>query len=327
VEAPFPDFVEAAQLGMSPERQGHANDAGAGRPGDGAGVGAQTVTIPKYEALMWPTLQAIKSAGGSATIQEIVEKVVEILGLTEEQQQVSHKQGPETELEYRLAWARTYLKGVGALDNSQRGIWSVTDKGRALAEQDIASIPSQFRALSKAGGLPWQGDNDRPGSMQEPTRPEAAFPKWKERLLEVLRAVPPDRFERLAQRLLREAGFLSVTVTGRSGDLGIDGTGIYRLSLLSFPVFFQCKRYRASVSVAPGDVRDFRGAMAGRGDKGLFITTSSFTAEAKREATRPGVPPIDLIDGDRLCDLLKEYALGIETRQEVSVEAAFFQGI
>ena len=125
---------------------------------------------------------------------------------------------------------------------------------------------------------------------------------------------------------MREAGFLSVTVAGKSGDGGIDGVGTYRLSLVSFPVFFQCKRYQDVV--APRDVRDFRGAMSGRGDYGLLITTGTFTAEAKREATRAGAPTIDLIDGDRLCDLLKEYELGVKTNvrrvEDVEVESRFF---
>jgi restriction system protein len=141
--------------------------------------------------------------------------------------------------------------------------------------------------------------------------------------------MPPDGFERLAQRLLREAGFISATVTGRTGDGGIDGLGVYRMSLVSFPVFFQCKRYRGSVGA--GAVRDFRGAMAGRGDKGLLITTGTFTGEAKAEATRDGAPPIDLIDGQRLCDLLKQYDLGTRTTtrvvEEVTVDQDFFSDL
>jgi restriction system protein len=136
----------------------------------------------------------------------------------------------------------------------------------------------------------------------------------------------PDAFERLAQRLLREADFDSVNVTGKSGDGGIDGLGVYRLGLVSFPVFFQCKRYQGSVGA--GAVRDFRGAMAGRGDKGLLITTGTFTADAKKEATRDGAPPIDLIDGGRLCELLKRYDLGVRTAtrtiEDVSIDVAFF---
>jgi restriction system protein len=152
---------------------------------------------------------------------------------------------------------------------------------------------------------------------------------WKEQLLEQLMNMAPDAFERLARRLLREADFDSVNVTGQSGDGGIDGLGVYRLGLVSFPVFFQCKRYRGSVS--PSAVRDFRGAMAGRGDKGLLITTGTFTADAKKEATRDGAPPIDLIDGDRLCELLKRYDLGVRTTtrtvEDVGIDAAFFAEI
>jgi restriction system protein len=142
-------------------------------------------------------------------------------------------------------------------------------------------------------------------------------------------AMAPNGFERLAQRLLREAGFVSATVTGRSGDGGIDGLGVYRLSLVSFPVFFQCKRYRGSVGASA--VRDFRGAMAGRGDKGLLITTGTFTPDAKAEATRDGAPPVDLIDGDRLCDLLKQYEVGVRTTirqvEDVRVDKLFFADV
>ena len=118
-------------------------------------------------------------------------------------------------------------------------------------------------------------------------------------------------------------------VTGRSGDGGIDGLGVYQISLLSFPVFFQCKRY--SGSVTPSAIRDFRGAMAGRGDKGLLITTGTFTNDARKEATRDGAPPIDLIDGSHLCDLLKEYSIGVSTKervvQDVKVESDFFASL
>jgi restriction system protein len=149
---------------------------------------------------------------------------------------------------------------------------------------------------------------------------------WKDQLVARLLQLSPDGFERLAQRILREAGFVNVTVTGKSGDGGIDGAGTYRLSLVSFPVYFQCKRYKGTVT--PGVVRDFRGAMAGRGEKGLLITTGSFTRDAQAEATRDGAPPVELIDGDRLCDLLKEFRLGVEVRerieQDVTVNPGFF---
>jgi len=141
--------------------------------------------------------------------------------------------------------------------------------------------------------------------------------------------MPPDAFERLTQRLLRESGFVRVEVTGKSGDGGIDGSGVLRMNLISFHVLFQCKRYAGSVS-SPS-VRDFRGAMQGRVDKGLIITTGNFTADARKEATRDGAPAIDLIDGEALCQLLKERSLGVRVRQvvheEVEIVGEFFAEI
>jgi restriction system protein len=124
--------------------------------------------------------------------------------------------------------------------------------------------------------------------------------------------------------LLREAGFIKVEITGRSGDGGIDGIGVLRLTLLSFPVLFQCKRYQGSVDASA--IRDFRGAMVGRSDKGLMITTGTFTSEAKREATRDGAPAIDLIDADQLCDLLKSLKLGVSTElvERMTVDKRWF---
>ena len=151
---------------------------------------------------------------------------------------------------------------------------------------------------------------------------------WQESLLGTLLQMSPDAFERLCQRLLRESGFIEVEVTGSSGDGGIDGHGIFRMGgLISFPVLFQCKRYRGSV--AAGTVRDFRGAMAGRSDKGLLITTGSFTRDAKREATRVGVPPIDLIDGNLLAEKLKDLSLGVTTEmvEQVTVNYDWFNSI
>jgi restriction system protein len=106
---------------------------------------------------------------------------------------------------------------------------------------------------------------------------------------------------------------VKVEVTGKSGDGGIDGIGVLRLNLLSFQVFFQCKRWKGSVGAST--IRDFRGAMVGRADKGLVITTATFTADARREATRDGAPAIDLVDGDTLCDLLKSLRTGVSVQQ------------
>jgi restriction system protein len=287
--------------------------------------------VPQHHEMLWPTLQAVAELGGSASIGEIVETVIKREGFSNAQQAVLHDNGPGTEIGYRLAWARTDLKGMGLLTNSARGVWALTDEGTALITDPSATDEQRLaRVREKWSGYLIELRKARKASPSdvssglEPQEPMAER-DWEEQLLDQLMNMRPDAFERLARRLLREADFDSVKVTGKSGDGGIDGLGVYRLGLMSFPVFFQCKRYRGSVGA--GAVRDFRGAMAGRGDKGLLITTGSFTAEAKKEATRDGVPPIELIDGDRLCGLLKEYELGVRTVEKVTIDGSFFDEI
>lgn len=291
--------------------------------------------LPQYHELLWPAVKAVFELGGSASINEMVETVVKQEGFTDEQQSVLHNDGPGTEIGYRLAWGRTYLKGMGLLTNSSRGVWALTDDGLALLtdpsagdeqqRQRVNALWSEYAVVVRGGKR--KRKTEKAGTTEELQPVEDLG--WKEQLLDKLMTMRPDGFERLAQRMLREADFDSVNVTGQSGDGGIDGLGVYRLGLVSFPVFFQCKRYRGSVG--PGAVRDFRGAMAGRGDKGLLITTGSFTADAKREATRDGAPPIDLIDGDRLCELLKRYELGVTTEirtvEEMRIKPLFFDDI
>jgi len=284
--------------------------------------------MPIYHELLWPTLDGIQKLGGSATIQEINEQVIAAENFSEDQQAVPHGAGGQSEIEYRLAWARTNLKGLGAVENSARGVWSVTEHGRSLTPESVLIADKEWRAVLAALRRGQRLDQGIVDGADEAPDLETT---WKDDLIARLMLLTPDAFERLAQRLLREAGFTNVTVTGRSGDRGIDGVGVYRLSqgLVSFPVFFQCKRY--ADSVGPGPVRDFRGAMSGRGEKGLLITTSNFTREAMIEATRDGAPPVELIDGDRLCDLLKEFKLGVEARQrieeDVDVVSSFFDEI
>jgi restriction system protein len=296
----------------------------------------RSIDLPQYPDLLWTTLQAVAELGGSASISEIAETVIKREGFSDERQAILHKNGPQTEIEYRLAWARTVLRWIGMLTNSSRSVWALTDEAKVALANPSGEEHQRLREMWRS----YQAEMRRSGRWGQPMRqsadadPEAQADSevdpegagWKELLLTHLMRMSPDAFERLARRLLREAGFDSATVTGRSGDGGIDGLGVYRLGLVSFPVFFQCKRYQGSVG--PGAVRDFRGAMYGRGDKGLLITTGSFTNDAKKESTRDGAPPIDLIDGERLCDLLKSYELGVKTAtrtiEDVTVDASFF---
>jgi restriction system protein len=230
----------------------------------------QPPAIPSYDSFLWPVITAVRALGDSGSNDEIVTSVLERSELTEEQQQVLHGEGPQTEIAYRLAWARTYLKGMGLLNNSQRGVWNLTETGKTVTEEQIPELHRQYKLrirearktkppAEELSAIVDDEEVDGHGQSDEL--------HWRDALLAALMAMTSGAFERLAQRLLREAGFTSTTVTGRSGDGGIDGVGTYRMSLVSFPVFFQCKRY--SGSVGPSVVRDFRGAMAGRGDNDL----------------------------------------------------------
>jgi restriction system protein len=268
--------------------------------------------IPTFDAFMNPLLQALKELGGSGTIEEIDNKVIELTHLSDAQTEVLHqpeKGGGQTEVEYRLAWTRTYLKKYGLLENSSRGVWALTPNGRGTERV----TPRTVRRFVQE-----QARKEPAVSVEDELEEAGAELSWRDELLNTLLEMDASAFERLAQRLLRESGFIQVEVTGRSGDGGIDGKGIMRLGgLLSFRVIFQCKRYRGSVGA--GQVRDFRGAMVGRADKGLLITTGNFTKDAMREATRDGAPAIDLIDGDQLVDKLKELGLGVRT-EKIEVE-------
>ncbi len=278
------------------------------------------IKVPTYDKMMNPLIQALKSLGGSGTIEEIENKVIEILDLSDKQLEVLHnpERGGQTEVAYRLGWTRTYLKKYDVLENSSRGVWALTSKGQQLKRVNSKSV-KQFVRDEDRKARAKTSDEDFDEDIAELT--------WRDELLATLLKMDPSAFERLTQRILRESGFIQVEVTGQSGDGGIDGKGIMRLGgLLSFHVIFQCKRYKGSVTVS--QVRDFRGAMVGRADKGLLITTGTFTRDAEREATRDGAPAIDLIDGNLLIDKLKELDLGVNTKivqvEQVEIDHEWF---
>lgn len=262
------------------------------------------VKLPKREAFFTPVIQALRELGGSGTNDEINNKVIELLQLPAELLNVMHRDTTQTKFEYELAWVRTMLKSQGVLLNSQRGVWSISSGDTSHLVTTMSSKASQkIEAELKS-------EDD-----------------WKKRMSEIIvKNLSAPAFERLIQRMLREKGFSQVVVTGRSGDGGIDGRGIAKINgILSFHIVFQCKRYTGSVSAK--EIRDFRGAMVGRTDKGLFITTGSYTRQAIEEATRDGAPAIDLIDGDKLAEKMKELQLGVsvEIKEHVSVNEDWFK--
>lgn len=281
----------------------------------------QNNNLPTFDDLIVPTVKALIELGGSGTVEEINTKVYEIAKLSDDILQIPHgDEGTTIEVDYRLAWSRTYLKKFGLLENSSRGIWALSKADIDVLKLDHIEIVRKVREQDNSSRPKTKTPKTATDEIEQEVTDEVDnTEEWKEKLLNVLYNISPAAFERLAQRLLRESGFFQVEVTGKVGDGGIDGKGIVRVSgLLSFHVIFQCKRYKGSVT--PSQIRDFRGAMQGRADKGLVITTGTFTREAIKEATRDGAPPIDLIDGELLCDKLKELKLGVDTKLTETID-------
>lgn len=286
--------------------------------------------MPTFDSLMNPLLDALHLLGGSGSIDEIYEKVLENENIDEEISSVAHnpEKSNQTEVAYRLAWARTYLKKYGFLENSSRGIWSLTKLAKEKKHVDPKIVIKEVKEADKIESIQ-KNKKSKKNSIELSDSDTSEAQGWKEELYHVLtKEISPDAFERLTQRLLRESGFVQVEVTGRTGDGGIDGKGIAKIhGFMSFHVIFQCKKYQGSVSA--GAIRDFRGAMVGRADKGLFITTGTFTPAALKEATRDGAPPIDLVDGEQLAEKLKEFQLGLNTEmvEKVTVDKDWFEDL
>lgn len=271
-----------------------------------------------------PLLDALRGLGDSGTPDEVTERIASDLNLSDEVQNELLASG-ESRYRNQVAWARFYLVREGLLDSSKRGIWSLTEQGRSTSlnleqSRDIflkwVRIFQEQRKKKANTNIALIGE-----TVDEAT--DATQSDYRNALIGLLLSLPSSGFERFCQRLLREAGFTSVFVTGSSGDGGIDGHGTLQINeLVSFKVLFQCKRY--AKSVVPSHVRDFRGAMAGRADKGIIITTGTFTSEARREASRDGVPPIELIDGEKLVDMLARLELGLRPVITYEIDYSFF---
>lgn len=290
------------------------------------------VQLPKHDGLFWPVVNAFQVLGGSADNDQLVEKVSDLLGLADELTAIPHKAGPQTEISYRIAWVKTWLKWGEVVDNPQRAVWVLTEKGRSATEPQIEALRLELR--SNSGNR--RKNNASEATIQELDldlpKPEEilefADDDWQTELLGVIKEMDPSAFERLVRVLLLRLGFSQVEVVGRSGDGGIDLLGVVKVNnVLSFRVLAQCKRYRDAVG--PGDIRNFRGAMQGRTDKGIFVTSGRFTVEARKESSRDGVPEIDLVDGEALSLLLKDLKMGVETEmiERVSIKRSFFAGI
>ncbi|KAF5415450.1 MAG: hypothetical protein C5S49_05745 [Candidatus Methanogaster sp.] len=271
----------------------------------------------KFLRFVIPVINVLKERGGSGKVSEVQDAVIELLGIPETELEETLKSG-NSRVRNQIAWARFYLAKSGYLGSSKRGVWTLTEKG-LKSELNGKDVHNMFKDVQgKSDG------NQNVKQVNEDDEETTEMYDHRKDLLNLLQSLPPEGFERICQRLLRESGFQQVTVTGKTGDGGIDGHGILEINpLVSFKVVFQCKRYRGTVSTS--HVRDFRGAMMGRADKGIIMTTGRFTLDAKREAVRDGVPPIELVDGEKMIDMFENIELGLMPKTVYELDDDFFE--
>lgn len=279
---------------------------------------------PQFIQFFQPVIDALMELGGSGQPSEVKEVIADKLQIPDDEQAEQISSGA-SRFSKNVDWARFYLAKANYIDSSTRGVWSLTESGRNLKLSNANAL-KLFQEIHQTFSVERRKQRDKSSkSDQTDVTDEIPDEETDHRsiLLKKIMSVSPEGFERLCQRLLRESGFESVSVTGRSGDGGLDGNGVLQVNaFVSFKVLFQCKRYSGSVS--PSQVRDFRGAMQGRADKGIILTTGTFTSEAKKEAVRDGVPPIELVDGEKLLDMFETLELGLKPKKAFDVDEKFF---
>ncbi|NCC53203.1 MAG: restriction endonuclease [Spartobacteria bacterium] len=279
---------------------------------------------PEFLRYCIPIIDVLRNLGGSGRPAEVTDLVLERLGVTEAEQEATNQNGG-SKVRNQVAWARFYLVKAGYLSSSQRGVWGLTDKGEE-SHLDHGAVVAMFRELAKLFSKATQKKKEEEQVSEDDTDVDSVDTDedYRSALLNTLRKLTPDGFERICQRLLRESGFQQVTVTGKSGDGGIDGHGILQINpLVSFKVLFQCKRYQGAVPVST--IRDFRGALQGRADKGIVLTTGIFTTDARREALRDGATPIELVDAEKLVDMFESLSLGLRPKKDFEIDDEFFE--
>ena len=261
---------------------------------------------------------------------EIGDLVAKHLGLSDEQRAIREAakgggDGSRTYVAWMSEWACNHLKQIGVCEQPSRGLYQLTAEGRVISAEEVENRWRDFRRQQvgrrqqdsrNAEGTEHIGRNDSDEEEQN---------DWRQELVDRLLAMHPDSFERLSGRLLEAAGFDEVQVTGQVADGGIDAVGVYRPSgLISFRTSVQCKRWQGSVG--RDRVQAFQGASMPKSDRGIIITTGTFTEGAKAQAQAPGAFPVDLIDGSQLAELLKQFKLGVHTTtvELVTVDHSFF---
>ena len=273
-----------------------------------------------------PLIEALRQLGGSGKPHEISERIAKNLKLPSEVLDATVKDGTPR-FHNQVAWARNYLVKTGYLDSSSRGTWVLTEKGRTTTlpkEDSRKAIIAEFQEWNNNKKADVNEEEEIiPVTDQVELRLEKSDADSTFSLLEVLKKLTAKGFEEVCGLLLRESGFENVIVSGRSRDGGFDGSGRLAINpFVSLSVTFQCKRYVGTVSRA--EVGDFRNSMLGRAEKGIFLTTGTFSSEARKEADRVD-PKIELVDGEKLVEMFEQAALGVKPRQIFDVDIQFFE--
>jgi restriction system protein len=289
----------------------------------------------KTEFVKWIPLllDALRALGGSAESREVCDWIANKVNLPNEEREKRNKHNI-SRFENQVHWGRQYLVWEGLLDSSRRGVWTLSQAGAKtyLTEEQSCELvrrqaklrKSQPSTNTKATQQPASNPTTETEIVDEIAEGESPEIAEEGKLLEVLQSLSANGFERLCKRLLHEYGLEKVVVTGQSHDGGIDGSGLLRLNpFVTMKVLFQCKKYRKSV--ARKDIGDFRNAVMGRAEKGIFITTGWFSSDAEKEANREGVIPIELIDGEHLVELFESKQLGLRRKEVFEVDYSFFE--
>lgn len=284
------------------------------------------IPLPKMWDLLYPVLDAVRRLGGKASIPQIVDAVAAAEGFTNEQMVTVGSHGRPL-IPYRIAWARSYLKKAGLLDNVDRAVWAVTEAGRnvdadetmtlvkAASDSRRREVVSEGHAVSVVA-VP----DDGVDNVEQLT---VYLDRWHQMVAEsILQRVikaDPDYLEQVIVDLLKAMGYSGsegwATRIGGKSDGGVDGV-VVEDQLGMRKLYCQAKRYTTD-AVGPGDIRDFIGALdIKHRSEGVFVTTTRFTAEA-RQAAELSSKHISLIDGKYLSELMLQYDIGVTSHQFV----------
>jgi len=277
------------------------------------------------EFIKWfgPLLDALRDLGDSGKPKEVSTKIAENLKLSDSILDETLNSGTN-KFHNQVAWARQYLVWEGLLDSSKYGTWKLTEKGKTTTLNEEQSRELFLKWVKIHAKARKKKSEKTIIEEQEESKPTDFETDSNSDLLTILQSLSPSGFEKLCRELLREHGFENVVVTGGSHDGGIDGYGTLEMyPFVSFKVLFQAKRYKGSVSRA--QVGDFRNAMIGRAEKGIILTTGTFTNEAIKEANRDGAPQIELVDGEKLITMFEKVELGLVPKIIYEIDFNYFK--